>query len=285
MRQGKLPLRDGRMMGYAEYGDPAGIPVLQFHGTPSSRLLHPDSTITTLLGARHIILERPGFGLSDFQPGRTMLDWPDDVEDAAVHLGLDRFAVVGASGGGPYVAACAHKIPHRLTAAAICGGMAPIEETGILESLPPVRRVGAKLGRRAPWLLRPLLWLTQNPQHNPDRFLARYTSHNLAPDRTLLSDPGFLAMLRANYLEATRRGIGGFAWEVRLVSNPWGFALKQITLPVHLWHGEEDSSTPLIMAEYMARAMPHSRLTVLRDEGHLLLFTRWEEILRSLLEA
>ena len=282
---GHLQLRDGRTMGYAEYGEPAGRPVLQFHGTPSSRLLCPNPAITAALGVRHIILERPGFGLSDFRPGRTLLDWPDDVEDAASLLGLERFALVGASGGGPYVAACAYKMPHRLTAAAICGGMAPIDAPGVRASLPPIRRTGAALGRWAPWLLRPLLWLTQNPQRSPDRFLARYTSHNLEPDRTLLADPGFRTMLRANYQEATRQGMAGFAWDVRLVSKPWGFRLEDIASPIHLWHGDKDTSTPQAMAEHMARAIPNSRLTVLPNEGHFLLFTRWKEILSSLLEV
>ncbi|MFN2241868.1 MAG: alpha/beta fold hydrolase, partial [Anaerolineae bacterium] len=76
-------LSSGRRLGFAEYGDPEGEPVLYFHGAPSSRLLHPDEEITRSLGARLIILERPGFGLSDFQPGRRLLDWPDDVIEAA----------------------------------------------------------------------------------------------------------------------------------------------------------------------------------------------------------
>ena len=93
-RNQTLILRCGRRLGFAEYGDPAGKPVLYFHGTPSSRLLHPDEGITRSLGARLIILERPGFGLSDFQPGRELLDWPDDVVEAADQLDLDCFAVV-----------------------------------------------------------------------------------------------------------------------------------------------------------------------------------------------
>ena len=123
----QIRLGDGRRMGFAQYGDPAGRPLFFFQGTPSSRLLHPDQTITRSLGVRHIQLDRPGFGLSDFQPGRTLLDWPDDVAKVADRLGIERFAVVGVSGGGPYVAACAYRIPQRLTAAAMVGSVAPLD--------------------------------------------------------------------------------------------------------------------------------------------------------------
>ena len=80
----RIRLRDGRSLGYAEYGDPAGKPVVFFQGTPSSRLFHhPDESIAVSLGARIITMDRPGFGLSDFQLGRTLLDWPDDVVELA----------------------------------------------------------------------------------------------------------------------------------------------------------------------------------------------------------
>ena len=74
----QIRLHDGRLLGYAEYGDPTGKPVFLFQGTPSSRLLHPDKDLTRSLGARLIVMDRPGFGLSDFQPGRRLLDWPSD---------------------------------------------------------------------------------------------------------------------------------------------------------------------------------------------------------------
>jgi pimeloyl-ACP methyl ester carboxylesterase len=80
-----------------------GKPVVFFQGTPSSRLFHrPDESIALSLGARIIAIDRSGFGLSDFQPGRMLLDWPHDVVALADALKIDRFAVVGISGGGPF---------------------------------------------------------------------------------------------------------------------------------------------------------------------------------------
>ena len=107
-----LLLRNGRKLAYAEYGDPDGCPVMLFHGNPSSRLswgLIPGSPFRPHV--RLIAPDRPGFGRSDFQPGRRLLDWPDDVCELADALELNRFAVLGVSGGGPATLACAWKIP------------------------------------------------------------------------------------------------------------------------------------------------------------------------------
>jgi pimeloyl-ACP methyl ester carboxylesterase len=246
-------------------------------------LLHPDEEVTRSLGARLIIVERPGFGLSDFQPGRRLLDWPDDVIELADYLGLNQFAVVGISGGGPYVAACAYKLPTRLTAAAMVGSAGPVDMPGAAAGMPRIRRVGAAIGRRAPGLLRPLMWLLQNPSRDPIRFFERYTSHNLGPDRVLLTQPQFREMLQSSYAEATRQGIRGFAWEVRIVSQPWGFRLEDISMTVDLWHGEQDTSIPTSAAKAMANAFPSCRTHFIEDEGHFLLFNRWREILSALI--
>lgn len=282
-RDQTIRLPSGRLLGYAEYGDPLGRPVFYFHGTPGSRLLHPDEEVTRGLGARLILLERPGFGLSEFQPGRTLLDWPDDVTGAAGKLGFDRFAVVGISGGGPYAAACASKIPDRLTAAAMVSSGGPIDMPGAAAGMPWVRRIGAMIGHKAPWLLRPLIWLFQNPHRNPSRFFERYTAHNPEPDRHLLNQPEFRKMLEASYAEATRQGIRGFAWEVRIFTQPWDFRLEDIRMTVDLWHGNRDTSTPLPMAQRMADTLPSCRARFLAGEGHFLLFKRWSEILAPLI--
>ena len=126
---GRIRLADGRRLGYAEYGDPEGKPLFYCHGFPASRLeaalLDPSARKA---GVRVVAADRPGCGLSDFQPDRRIGDWPGDVVELAGALGIDRFAVVGVSGGGPYALACARKIPQRLTAAAVVCGLGPVGE-------------------------------------------------------------------------------------------------------------------------------------------------------------
>jgi pimeloyl-ACP methyl ester carboxylesterase len=281
----QIRLPDGRALGYAEYGDPKGRPILFFPGAPSSRLLHLPEEPTRALGIRLIAVERPGFGLSDFQPGRTLLDWPDDVVAFADALGIDRFPVVGISAGGPYAAACAYKIPRQVTAAAIISAVGPFDRPEVIGEMPRVRQLGAKVAKRAPWLLWPILWLVSNPHRDPERFFARMLSGNSDDDCALLSRPEMKAMLMQNYLEATRAGMRGFARESIIVSNAWGFRLEDITIPVYLWHGEEDRNVPLSAARRVAGAIPNCRATFLPGEGHWLILTYWDRILVELISS
>src|SRR5215475_3198278 len=112
---GVLRLADGRALGYAEFGDSGGEPFFYFHGHPGSRLeARFAESAATAAGVRIIALDRPGYGLSDWQPGRAILDWPADVTEAADLLGIGGFSVVGGSGGGPYALACAYRLPDRV---------------------------------------------------------------------------------------------------------------------------------------------------------------------------
>jgi len=123
-----LKLSDGRQLCYAEYGDPKGFPIIFFHGQASSRLLCgliPGSPF--LPGVRLIAPDRPGYGQTDFKKGVTTLEnWPNDVVALANALGIDKFAVLGASGGGPYALACAWKIPECLTGVGVCSSLGPL---------------------------------------------------------------------------------------------------------------------------------------------------------------
>src|SRR4030042_1364722 len=114
-----IQLRDGRRLGFADFGDPKGKPIFYFPGGLGSRLqVQPTDAQPLKAGVRLIAVDRPGMGLSDFKRGRKIIDWPEDVRQLAEALALDQFAVMGVSAGGPYALACAYRIPERLTA---CG--------------------------------------------------------------------------------------------------------------------------------------------------------------------
>jgi pimeloyl-ACP methyl ester carboxylesterase len=130
-----LRLRDGRLLRYAEYGDPDGTPLFYFHGSPGSRFegWFVDEAARRR-GIRVIAFDRPGFG-SDFKPGRTIGDWPDDVVQAADAFGFDRFAILGLSFGGPHALACALRIPERLTSVAIVSSVGPFQAPGATDGM------------------------------------------------------------------------------------------------------------------------------------------------------
>jgi pimeloyl-ACP methyl ester carboxylesterase len=282
-----LKLRDGRRLGYAEYGDPNGRPVLHFHGFPSSRyegcrLVFDE--IATRLKARVIVLERPGFGLSDFKAGRRLVDWPQDVVEFADALRLDRFAVTGFSGGGPYAAACAWKLPRRITRAGIISGASPLEAPGALDGMNRIDRLSLGLARRAPWLLRLAYgWIARNLQRHPARTIAQYVRGLTEPDRAAFAQADVLDVFSRAAVEGLRAGGRGVTWDSVLLTRPWGFPLQEISIPVHAWQGQADDVVPPSQGRFLAKNIPNCQARFVPNEGHISLFNNhYEEILGTI---
>lgn len=265
-------LRDGRTLGFAEYGNPDGEPILYFHGHPSSRLdwaLFDPSDIVTQMSIRLIAPDRPGHGLSSYQPGRTMLDWPDDMTELADVLKLERFGVLGVSGGGPYAAACAFKIPLRLSRIAIVCGMGPSEADGAKQGTSWIYAGKSALVRNI-MLKMMALGLQRNPQEFQRRFLSQASAAFSAPDARLLEDNGFAdPFLELTFREALHSGIKGASHDAKLYSKPWGFRLEEIAYDVHLWHGEQDRQVLPSVGHYVADTIPTCHAIFPRNEGHL----------------
>ncbi|MFX1419118.1 MAG: alpha/beta fold hydrolase, partial [Promethearchaeota archaeon] len=147
-----ITLKDGRKLGYAEFGIPIGKPVFYFHGQGSSRLEPMMYGFDDKrFNVRLISIDRPGRGLSDFKENRTILDWPDDVVELANALNIQTFAVLGGSGGCPYALACALKIPDRLTYCGIVSGLGPISFG--LEGMDKGKQKELNLAKNRPGLL------------------------------------------------------------------------------------------------------------------------------------
>ena len=229
--EGNIRLRDGRRLAYAEYGDPQGKPIFFFHGTPGSRLFHhPDASVAASAGARIIAVDRPGFGRSDFKPGRTLLDWPNDVVQLADALNIQRFAVMGYSGGGPYAAVCASSIPERLTAAGLVSSIAPLDSPQITRGMQGMGHLFFSLDRHLPPLAKLGCWLMCTTwRHNPDLYFRSQINglRNSEEAQTLL--PKMKAMMTADFMEAVRAGTQGITWDLEILSRPWGFHLHVIT--------------------------------------------------------
>ena len=285
--KGNITLRDGRQLAYAEYGDPHGKPIFFFHGTPGSRLFHhPDASIAASAGARIIAVDRPGFGRSDFKPGRTLLDWPNDVIQLADALNFDRFAVVGYSGGGPYAAVCASSIPDRLTAAGLVSSIAPMDNPEITRGMHGIGHTYFSLERHLPPLAKLGCWLMCTTwRHNPDLYFRAQLNglRNSEEAQTLLST--MKPMLTSDFEEAVRAGTDGITWDLEILTRPWGFQLHVISADVLLWHGENDTQAPLAMGKRLAAAIPHCRATFFPGEGHWAIYSHWQEILTALARA
>jgi pimeloyl-ACP methyl ester carboxylesterase len=279
-----LRLPDGRRLGYADYGDRRGAAVMFFHGTPGSRRVAGwADQASACRGIRLIAPDRPGFGLSDFQPGRRLAGWPADVVALADALGIGRFAVAGVSGGGPYVAACAWRIADRLTHAAIVSGMGPLDDPALATALSRGYRAGLAVIGRLPAAARFGLGLGRLGLHRaPGCVLASIAASLPHVDRAIFRRPGVRALLLDDAREALRQGTRGAVHELALLSRQWDVPLDQIHMPVLLWHGEADAQVPVAIARRLAAALPDCHASFMPDAGHLWVLDHLDEVLAAL---
>jgi pimeloyl-ACP methyl ester carboxylesterase len=283
VEDGTLVLGDGRRLGYAQYGRPDGEPLFYFHGHPGSRLeARLAHSAAATAGLRVIALDRPGYGLSDQRPGRTITDWPADVAAAADLLDITRFFVAGVSGGGPYALACAWRLPGRVNRAAVISGVGPYQVPGITHGMRWQNQVGFRLGSRWPALSRALMrsmqrGITGRPEPTIEA-LARAMSLS---DARVVRRPDVRDVLIADISEAFRQGIDGAAWDIVLLGRPWGFPLSEIGTEVHLWQGEADTLVPPAMGRYQAEQLPNCHFRLLPGEGHLLIIDRMPDLIEA----
>jgi len=238
--------------------------------------------IATRLHARVIVVERPGIGLSDYKP-YTIASWPNIVMEFADALRLDRFAVMGVSSGGKYVAACAWKIPQRITAAAIISGTCPYDLPGAKETLSRRDTQLYGLADKAPWLLRLMLWkVARDARKNFSSVFSLFTEVS-EPDKVALSQPDVQRMFGEVVVGAFERGTRGVALDWKLEARPWGFPLREIRMPVHIWHGEQDELLPIRQGQIMSNALPNARAKFFPNEGHISLFVNhYDELLSTI---
>ncbi len=266
---GSVNLPDGRILAYEEYGDPAGFPVLSFHGGLSSRLdAAPAHEAAVAKGVRLVSPDRPGMGLSTYQPERRLTDWPSDVERLTEALGIGRFAVMGWSAGGPYAAVCAAKMGGRVTAAALLSSAVPLDLYGTTRGLTAEDRVLLLLTRHAPRLASAVMKVSIVNASNARLFRAVMRSFPAA-DRTILTEWGPPDHALSFVREALRQGTKGCVLDYRIFGEPWGFSLEEIRVPVQIWEGADDRTGPPGYRAFLQRHIAQATVTVVPDEGHL----------------
>ena len=285
--EGALALEDGRQLGYAEYGPSTGRVLLWFHGTPGARRQVPPRAREAALerGVRIIAVERPGIGSSTPHLYDGVRDFAEDIEQLCDALEIDRFAVVGLSGGGPYALACAHRLPERVVAVALLGGLAPAvgndrAEGGHLELArffaPILTRSYRPMGALMKRLIRVLEPLSEQAI---DAF-----AHFMPPgDQRVFADPAVREMFVDDMLRGNRQNMQALFCDAILFGRSWGFDLAEIEPPVHMWYGDADNIVPLEHGEHMARRIPRSVFKVRPEEGHLGGLGASTEILDALL--
>lgn len=274
-----IPLPDGRKLGFAEYGRPKGSPVLFCHGTPGSRLTITEemSRLADAMDIWLIVPDRPGYGESDPKPNRRFIDWPEDVSVLLKKLKINRFRALGYSMGSPYALACAYMMPESVSGVSLVGGIAPnLFDPEVIATISPTSNALFTMARDNPSLLIETL-KTLAP--DGDSLLAAMAGGFPATDKVLLAQAQITSTFLRDSIETLRQGHDEAATDFVLTANSWGFDLKAIQAPTHIWNGMEDLNVPPAMARHLASNLPRNKIRLLPGEGHLCLFTHWEEIL------
>lgn len=274
-----VTLPDGRRLAYCDWGEGGAAPVVVLHGAPGSRRFRPDPPVTAAAGVRVVTFDRPGFGASDRFEGRSLLDTPRDVTVLADHLGLDRFAVVGVSAGGPHALACAVALGNRVRRVAVASMPGPLDEVpGAWAALPERIRIAAERARVDP----------PRAVRGVVRYMQRYAADPIAyleggppADRSVIGDRRWREMLLADVAEALRPGAEGFADDMVALWRPWGFRLDQVPAGVRIWHGAQDRRGAPDF-ECLTARLPGARATEWPDQGHYGVMPRWGEVLAAL---
>ncbi len=279
-----IKLRDGRTLGFAEYGDPNGKPVFHFNGSGGSRLEHPvDNSILTKVGIRYISTDRPGHGISTPQPARKLLDWPDDVSNLADYLGIEKFFVLGWSAGGPHALACAYKLPDRVISGALVSSLAPPDRPKPFQGYSGALKLLMLLGRNFPKLVYVFRRITAkyiNKESDDigEKFLKSLPEVDQKPFENIKVKEMFIADIKEGY----RQGGDGPARDDIIINFPWKFNIKDIQIRFDIWQGDKDKNVPLNQGHYQADLLPNSSFHLLKDKGHMLLLDEWKNILIEL---
>ncbi len=272
---------DGRTLAVEDAGDPAGRPVLVHDGSPGSRHLYgPHVQDAAERGLRLIGYDRPGYGGSSPQPGRTVADCAGDVRAICAELGIDRLATWGVSGGGPHVLACAALLPDLVTAAASLASLAPPDAEGLnyfagmgqenvddhrlILTDPAAARAKAEKDREQMLATSP-----DDADSGPDDAGGGIESL-LAPADAAALRGGLGEYLESSMQAGLAPGVQGW-WDDNCLISPWGFDLADIAVPVLLLHGRQDMFVPIGHGEWLAAHIPGVEARLLDDDGHLTL--------------
>lgn len=287
--EGNIAVGEDRQIGFAEFGDPQGRAVFWLHGTPGARRQIPTEAraFAAQKNIRLIGIDRPGIGSSTPYQYENVLGFTEDLRTIADTLGINRFAVIGLSGGGPYTLATAAAMPDRVVMAAVLGGVAPLIgedgiSSGLMELAKIVRPVLEVADTPIRWVAGSLIKLI-GPFGSPA--LDLYARISPDGDRNLLSRPEFKAMFLDDLLNGSRKQLAAPFADIVVFARDWGFRLADITVPVRWWHGDADHIVPYAHGQHAVARIADAEMYTLPGESHLAGLGVPEDILTKILEV
>ncbi|MFF7563345.1 alpha/beta fold hydrolase [Streptomyces pseudovenezuelae] len=263
--------QDGRRLTVEEYGDPDGSPVVLLHDTPGCRFgVVPGDVVAAHPHIRFIAYDRPGYGDSDRLPGRRVADAARDVAELAGALGLGRFSVLGYSGGAPHALACAALLPSRVRRAAALASPAPPDARDLrwFDGMAASQVEEFTLALTDPLAYAERLAVrAADIRRDPAQLLVSLRDGLTDSDRRTVSEPAVGEMLLRAYREALRGSSYGWLDDGLALLSGWGFDPAAVTRPVLLWHGAQDTFSPVGHFSWLADRIPRVRPVLQQDTG------------------
>jgi len=278
-----LVLRDKRLLGYHDTGDPQGYPVIFFHGSPGSRL---EGSFFTDLLRRHklrmIAPDRPGAGLSTFNSKQTFQSFSADLTELIEHLGLTAYSLIAISGGVPFALAFASEERVSIKSLTLLSGVGPLYgNEAILAQCPPQFSALVNLGLRVPKLPHYYFPVLFNPalswyaKKYPMSFIGLFALGMCLEDKIILRDQAVALLLTEDFFEGLKNGSRGAAMEFSMFLRDWPFDITQIKVPVKIWHGAEDQNVPVAFAHFLGEKLRNATVNIVAREGHFSLSIKY----------
>jgi pimeloyl-ACP methyl ester carboxylesterase len=270
MRSHSIPLPDGRVLAADDHGPIDAPVVIAHHGTPSCRLDVPGAPGSPeRIGVRVVTFDRPAYGRSPNLPGRQVSDAAANAAAIADALGIDRFATIGVSGGGPHALATAALLGERVTRVCVSVGLGPVEAPDFDASagLPDETVAEIRAAQAGPDVLRAFIDRHSDPLTGLDVWLGQLP----ASDQEVLARPLVAARERAVAHEWQRSTQEGWVQDsLALFVRPWGFQPSEVTQPLLLLYGDADVLVPIGHGHALLRLIPGSELWSVPGGGHWL---------------
>ncbi|TPN86905.1 alpha/beta fold hydrolase [Aquimarina algicola] len=268
-----IRLSDNRILSYSTYGPEDGIPFIVFHGSPGSRI-SAENDLCYQLGIKMIYPERPGYGNSSPNPKASFLSWATDINEFLNHLQLEKTALGGVSGGGPYAMACAAQYPHRFTSLSLISSAAPQDLPGYKNQMAISNKLGYLLNKYTPFLIRSISKsFARGLKNNPERTFNQVFKQLCEADKNIicLMKKSEAFQIAVDHLqEAFSNGVEGHVTDMKIFSRKWNIPYQEITCLIHIWHGEDDTLAPILGAKELANLLPNAKPNYIKNAGHLL---------------
>lgn len=276
---------NGRSIAYSDSGPPDGIPVLLCHGLPGAHVQIPSHAVLHHHGVRMIIIDRPGFGLSDPQVQRSINSWRYDALAVLDQLGIERVVLLPFSAGTPYALALASNHPERISRLHVVSGMGLTTRADI-DQMTLFNRLQHSFGHTMPDFITHLVARISNvvigKGPKAGRFGIWLMRNTFTPAENIYAKAPEGQVFRDMLAESFRQGYHSYLQDLGLITVDWGVDVTPITHPITCWYGDADRITPPSAGEKIRQYLPQTTMRVFPGVGHLLIFMYWDELIAHL---